>query len=342
MGDDVKAACRGVFIIAEAGVNHNGQVSIAKRMITAAARVGADAIKFQTFAPDKLATRNAPLAAYQKNGREGGTSQFEMLKELQLGEADQRELFEHCAKEGIAFLSSCFDIESAIFLYSLGVETFKIPSGEINNLPLLRGIGALRRTILLSTGMATLEEIRVALRVLEKAGTPKKDITVLHCTTAYPVPLEDVNLSAMLTIRDQCGVQVGYSDHTQGIEIAIAAAALGAAVIEKHLTLDKNMKGPDHKASIDPDELASMVRSIRVVEKAMGDGVKRPSPSELENIAIVRRSIVASKEISAGERYSPENITVKRPGGGISPMEWDKVLGKRAKRGFRADELIEL
>lgn len=332
---------KNVFIIAEAGVNHNGDLETAKTMIEAAAAAGADAVKFQAFSAEELAAPDAPKAGYQEMTTGDGT-QAEMLKRLELGADAHRILMDHCRFMGIKFLSSPFDLASVDMLNGLGLEVFKIPSGEINNLPYLRKVGALGRKVILSTGMSNLEEIRKALDVLTAAGTRKEDITVLHCNTEYPTPDEDVNLRAMLTIKKELGVEVGYSDHTLGIEISIAATALGATVIEKHFTLDRGMEGPDHRASLEPEELAALVKAVRKTERAIGSGVKQPTPSEMRNKPVVRKGIVASRDISIGEVFTDANITVKRPEKGLSPMEWDRVLGHAAKRAFRAGEAIEL
>lgn len=330
------------LIIAEAGVNHNGDLKLAKKLIDAAAKAGADLVKFQTFNADRLVTSTAKKAAYQMQATSNRESQHEMLRRLELTPKMNKELIAHCAKRKIGFFSTAFDIESTDLLVSYGQEQFKIPSGEITNLPYLRHIGQLGRPVILSTGMATMEEIGSALQILENSGTPKNSITVLHCTTEYPTPMPEVNLKAMLEIRDNLGVKVGYSDHTLGIEVAIAAVAMGATVIEKHFTLDRNLPGPDHKASLEPSELKSMVVAIRNIEVALGDGIKRPTPSESKNIPVVRKSIIASKAIQAGEIFKNENLTTKRPGTGISPMRFDEVLGKKARRNFAQDELIEL
>lgn len=330
------------FIIAEAGVNHNGSIDIAKKLIDVAAETGADAVKFQTFKAENMVSRFAAKAEYQKKTTDADESQFDMIKRLELNEDAHKELMGYCRDKGIIFLSTPFDLESIDLLNNLGIEIFKIPSGEITNLPYLRKIGRLKKKVILSTGMADLEGIGNAINVLTGYGTRKDDITVLHCNTEYPTPFEDVNLVAMLTIRDAFKVKVGYSDHTVGIEISVAAVALGATVIEKHFTLDKNMEGPDHKASLDPDELKAMIRTIRNIEKALGDGVKKPSTSELKNKPVVLKSIVAAKEIKKGETFTEDNITVKRPGTGISPMEWDSVIGNKAVRAFEEDDLIEL
>ncbi len=333
---------RRCFIIAEAGVNHNGSVETAELLCDAAARAGADAIKFQSFRAELMTSRSAPKAEYQARATGREESHLEMIRKLELDPAAHAGLIGHCRKIGIDFISSPFDLESIDLLAELGLPVLKIPSGEITNLPYLRRIGNLGRRIILSTGMSDLEEVEKSLDVLVESGTPRKKITILHCNTEYPSPYEDVNLRAMITMREALQVDVGYSDHTEGIEIALAAVALGASVIEKHFTLDRNMPGPDHKASIEPEELRRMVKAIRNVEKALGDGVKRPSASESKNRCIARKSMVALRAIRKGEVFTPENVTVKRPGTGISPMEWDRVMGNRAKRGFREDELIEL
>jgi len=333
---------RHIFIIAEAGVNHNGSAATAKKMIDAAKECGADAVKFQTFKAIDLASRSAPKASYQRQTTNHEESQYDMLKKLELDHSAHRELFSHCAKKKIIFLSSPFDLESIDLLDKMRLGIFKIPSGEITNLPFLRKIGRLRKRVILSTGMSDLNEIKQALDVLIASGTLKKNITVLHCTTEYPARYRDVNLLAMLTIRDTFKIDVGYSDHSQGIEVPIAAAALGASVIEKHFTLDKNMPGPDHKASLDPQELAAMIRAIRNIELCMGDGIKKASAPEQRNKACVRKSIVALTDIEKGEIFSESNIAVKRPGTGISPMKWDSVIGRKAARDFKTDELIRL
>lgn len=329
-----------IFIIAEAGVNHDGSLEIAKALIDVAAQSGADAVKFQTFKADKLVSKTAQKASYQKQTTDADESQYAMIKKLELDERAHHELIKYCAQKNILFLSTPFDHESIDLLADLGMEIFKIPSGEITNLPYLRHIGSLKKEVILSTGMATLDEIDAALHVLTSAGTVKEHITVLHATTEYPCPMEEVNLRAIQTIRDTFDIRVGYSDHTRGIEIPIAAAAMGASVIEKHFTLDREMEGPDHKASLEPDELIAMVRSIRNIEKALGDGIKRPSPSELKNITIARKSIVASRAIAEGERLSEENITIKRPGNGISPMRYDEIIGTVASKNYDEDEAI--
>jgi N,N'-diacetyllegionaminate synthase len=330
------------LIIAEAGVNHNGELATAMRMVEVAAQAGADLVKFQTFSADRLVTRAARKADYQLAAGASDESQHTMLRRLELTRAMHEELLAHCRRHAIGFLSSAFDPAGVDLLVGLGLERFKIPSGEITNLPYLRHIGRLGRPLILSTGMATLEEVAAALSVLHDAGTPRERIAVLHCNTEYPTPMEDVNLRAMLTIRDTFGVQVGYSDHTAGIEVAIAAVALGASVIEKHFTLNRRMPGPDHTASLEPAELTAMVAAIRNIERALGDGRKVPSASEARNLAIARKSLVAAQPIRRGESFTAENITVKRPGTGLSPMRLDDVLGRAAPRDFRADELIEL
>lgn len=330
------------LIIAEAGVNHNGDLAMAKQLIDVAAIAGADLVKFQTFSADRLATRTAAKADYQNKTTDSKESQHEMLCRLELTTEMHKELIAHCAARGIGFFSTGFDIESVDLLVELGQDRFKIPSGEITNLPYLRHIGKIGKTVILSTGMAEMDEIEAAIDALEEAGTPRKNVTVLHCTTEYPTPMADVNLRAMLGIQKAFGVAVGYSDHTRGIEVAIAAVSLGASVIEKHFTLDRNLPGPDHKASLEPDELKAMVASIRNIEIALGDGIKRLTSSEAVNRPVVRKSLVASRGIRKGEVFSVENITAKRPGTGISPMRWDAVIDRHAPRDFSQDELIEL
>lgn len=331
-----------VFIIAEAGVNHNGRIETARRMVDIAADAGADAIKFQTFSAVKEISRYAPKAAYQAKTTPVRESQLEMARKLELNESDHRKLIARCSERKILFLSSPFDLASIDMLNSLGLRILKIPSGEITNLPYLKKIGALKKRLILSTGMSDLKEISRALDILIESGTSKNAITVLHCNTEYPTPYKDANLRAMLSMKEAFDVTVGYSDHTAGIEIALAAVALGARIVEKHFTMDRRMKGPDHIASLEPDEFALMVRSIRNIEKAMGDSIKRPSKSELKNILIARKSIVASRNINKGELFTEENITVKRPGTGISPMEWYAVLGKIAGSAFKEDEVIRI
>ena len=330
------------FIIAEAGVNHNGSVDIAKRLIDAALEAGADAVKFQTFRAEKMVNPYVELADYQKKNLRDSKTQLKMLKRLELPFGVFANLKEYCDRKGITFLSTPFDIESARFLKKLGLEIFKVPSGEITNYLLLKEIGSYKKKVILSTGMADLGEIEDAIEVLIDSGTRKDDITILHCNTEYPTPYGDVNLRAMLTVKDAFKTNIGYSDHTRGIEVSVAAVALGAKVIEKHFTIDKNLPGPDHKASLEPDEFRAMVQAIRNVEKALGDGIKRPSPSELKNKSIVRKSIVAARPIKKGEIFSEENLTVKRPGTGMSPMFWNCIIGKVANRDYKEGELIEL
>lgn len=331
-----------VLIIAEAGVNHNGSISLAKQLIDIAVNSGADAIKFQTFKAKNLVLKNAQKAEYQKLATGSTESQFDMLKKLELSEVSHRDLMAYCKEKNIMFLSSPFDSESVDFLNDLGLKIFKIPSGEITNLPYLRKIGSLGKRIILSTGMATIKEIGDALNALIKSGTPKQKITVLHTSSAYPTLMQDVNLNAMCTIRKKFKVDVGYSDHTLGIEIGIAAVALGASIIEKHITIDKSMNGPDHKSSLNPDELKKLVESIRNVEIALGSFEKKPSSGEILNKTMARKSIVAKRKIKQGELLSNENITTKRPGNGINPMQWDFVVNTRAVKDFMADENIEI
>ena len=333
---------RKTLIIAEAGVNHNGDLELAKQIVKAAANAGADLVKFQTFTAERLAIDSAPKADYQNQTTDQKQSQFAMLRQLELTAEMHEQLIVYCSKQGIGFFSTGFDLQSVDYLASLGADRFKIPSGEITNLPYLRHVGAFGKPLILSTGMATLGEIEAALDACEIAGTPRSRITVLHCNTEYPTPMQDVNLRAMCSIRDAFGVAVGYSDHTLGIEVPIAAVALGATVIEKHLTIDRNLPGPDHKASLEPDEFAVMVRAIRNIEQAMGDGIKRPSPSESKNKSIARKSLVAARSIKAGERFTPENLTAKRPGTGMSPMNWDEFMGRAAGRDYQPDDLLSL
>ena len=331
-----------VFIIAEAGVNHNGDLALALKMVDAASKAGANAIKFQTFRAETLVTRSALKASYQKNTTGTAETQFEMLKKLELDLDAHKLLMTRCREQQIGFLSTPFDLNTIDLLAGIGLTTWKIPSGEITNLPYLRKIGSLGQKIILSTGMADLGEIEDALNVLESAGTPRNKITILHCNTEYPTPMRDVNLRAMLTIKHAFpGIQIGYSDHTEGIEVPIAAVAMGATVIEKHFTLDKKKPGPDHRASLEPDELSAMVRSIRNIEIALGNGIKSPSPSELKNLTIARKSIVAAQTITIGELFTENNLTVKRPGSGINPMRWEEIVGKRANRSYIEDELVD-
>ena len=329
-----------VFIIAEAGVNHNGSIVLAKKLVDVASEAGADAVKFQTFKAEKVVSKNAPKAAYQKKTTDPTESQFEMIKKLELDVNAHKELMTYCKQKHIMFLSTPFDHASIELLNNLGLEIFKIPSGEITNLPYLRHIGSLKKRVIMSTGMADIGEIEDALDVLITAGTPRENITILHANTMYPTPMEDVNLRAMQTIACTFGCDVGYSDHTPGIEVPVAAVAMGAKVIEKHFTLDKTMEGPDHKASLEPDELKAMVQAIRNIEKALGTGIKKPSPSERPNIEVARKSIVAARPIKKGELFTEENLTIKRPGNGISPMRWDEIIGTEAQKDYKVDELI--
>lgn len=330
------------LIIAEAGVNHNGDLSMARQLIDAAAEAGADIVKFQTFKADRLVTASAKKAEYQMATTAADESQYDMIRKLELSEAMHEQLIAHCKLRGIEFFSTAFDIESLDYLMSLGMQRIKIPSGEITNLPYLRRVGSFDKPVILSTGMSSLGEIENAVNALEQPGLSRQQITVLHCNTEYPVPMNEVNLRAMLSIRDAFGVKVGFSDHTEGIEVAIAAVALGGCVIEKHFTLDRNLPGPDHRASIEPSELTRLVSSIRNIELAMGDGIKRANRSEARNLPIVRKSIVAATPIRQGEAFTSSNLNAKRPGNGISPMRWDEVVGQIARRDFATDELIEL
>jgi len=329
-----------VFIIAEAGVNHNGSIDLAKKLVDVASEAGADAIKFQTFKAKNLATKNAIKAKYQDINTDNKDSQYDMLKKLELSEEMHDELIEYCKSKNLTFLSSPFDHDSIDLLDSLGLKIFKIPSGEITNLPYLQHLGKLNKKIILSTGMSNIEEIEKALYILTQSGTKKDNITVLHANTEYPTPMEDVNLRAMLTIGNKFDISFGYSDHTIGIEISIAAVAIGARCIEKHITLDRGMEGPDHKSSIEPDELSHMVSAIRNIEKALGSDIKQPSKSELLNIKIVRKSIVAKIPIKKGDLLSEKNLTVKRPGNGISPMKWDEIIGTKAIKDYKEEDLI--
>lgn len=329
-----------VFIIAEAGVNHNGCIKTAKKLIDVAAEAGVDAVKFQTFKAENLVSKNAQKAEYQKQTTDSGESQFDMIKKLELDVDTHKELMAYCEVKNILFLSTPFDHDSIDLLDALKLDIFKIPSGEVTNLPYLRHIGSLNKQVILSTGMADLGEIEDALDILIAAGTAKDKITILHANTEYPTPMEDVNLKAMQTIATAFKMDVGYSDHTLGIEVDIAAVAMGAKVIEKHFTLDRMMEGPDHKASLEPDELKAMVQGIRNIEKALGNGIKKPSNSESKNIAIARKSIVATKLIKQGEVINEINLAIKRPGTGISPMRWDEIVGSIAQKDYREDELI--
>lgn len=331
------------LIIAEAGVNHNGSIELAKQLIDAAAEAGVDYIKFQTFKTECLVSRQARQAAYQKkNIGNPDDSQFNMLKKLELSPAQHIELIHYCRQKKVRFFSTAFDFDSIDFLSELRLGLWKIPSGEITNYPYLKKIAQQGEPVILSTGMCSLKEIAEAVAVLEKYGTPRERMTLLHCNTEYPTPMRDVNLRAMQTIKETFGVKVGYSDHTVGIEVPIAAVALGAEVIEKHFTLSRTLEGPDHKASLEPAELKAMVNAIRNVEMALGEGDKKVTQSEAKNRAAARKSIVASACIRKGERFTEANLTVKRPGNGISPMEWENVLGRCASRDFQTDDLIEL
>lgn len=329
-----------VCIIAEAGVNHNGNLDLALKMADAAKAAGADIVKYQTFRPNALASRYAEKAAYQKETTALREGQLEMLERLALPPEGYRRLKARCDEIGIVFLSTPFDRESVAFLDSIPMPFWKIPSGEVTNLPYLLAVAKTKKPVVLSTGMCEIEEIQAAMEVLRANGTPR--ITLLHCNTEYPTPFEDVNLRAMETLRERFGVEVGYSDHTPGIEAPIAAAALGAVVIEKHFTLDRSMEGPDHRASLEPEELAAMVTAVRHIERALGNGGKTVSPSEAKNRTAARKSLVARRPIARGEAFTEENLTAKRPGGGVSPMRWFEVLGLRAKRDFDEDEAIEL
>ncbi|MBR2154093.1 MAG: N-acetylneuraminate synthase [Bacteroidaceae bacterium] len=333
-----------VLIIAEAGVNHNGSIEIARQLVDKAVEAGVDIIKFQTFKAEKLVSKSARQAEYQKNnlGKKADDSQLNMLKKLELSEENHQELMDYCQQKGIKFFSTAFDMDSIDYLHSLDMGLWKIPSGEITNYPYIRKIAQYGEPVILSTGMCELDDVSAAIDVLLRNRLVKEKITVLHCNTEYPTPYEDVNLRAMIEIRERFGVNIGYSDHTNGIEVPIAAVALGAAVIEKHFTLDRNMEGPDHKASLEPDELKSMVAAIRHIEKSLGNGHKTISASERKNIAIARKSIVAAVPIKKGELLTEENLTVKRPGTGISPMRWEEVLGTTAIKDYEEEEQIVL
>ena len=332
------------LIIAEAGVNHNGSIELAKQLVDKAVEAGVDYIKFQTFKASKLVTKTAKQAEYQqKNIGKEGDSQYQMLKKLELSPEEHEVLIAYCQRKGIKFFSTAFDFDSIEYLHSLNLGLWKIPSGEVTNYPFLKRVAAYNEPTILSTGMCDMGDVCAAVNALYKNGLSKENLILLHCNTEYPTPFEDVNLKAMDALRQEFGVEVGYSDHTKGIEVPIAAVALGATVIEKHFTLDRNMEGPDHKASLEPDELKAMVSAIRNIEKAVGgDGTKHVSESEKKNIAIARKSIVAACDIKAGEVLTEQNLTVKRPGSGISPMRWEEVLGQTAKKDFNEDELIEL
>lgn len=329
------------LVIAEAGVNHNGDLNLAFQLVDAAAQVGADVVKFQTFQAKQLATGQADKAAYQKETTGQSDNQLSMLQRLELKREHHDQLVHHCNTRGIEFLSTAFDLASIELLAAFELQRWKVPSGEITNRPYLEQIGSQGKPVILSTGMANLGEIEAAIDVLEQAGTPRNQITVLHCTTEYPAPLDEVNLRAMPTIAQAFGVAVGYSDHTDGIAVPMAAVAMGATVIEKHLTLDRSMEGPDHRASLEPDQFAAMVQGIRAIELALGDGIKRPTASERVNLPIVRKSLVAARAIQIGEPFTAENITAKRPGTGISPMHWAVLIGRNASRAYAPDELIE-
>lgn len=333
-----------VIVIAEAGVNHNGNIENAFKLIDAAAEAGVDFVKFQTFKAENLVSNTARKAEYQiENTKNAAESQLEMLKKLELSHQEHEQILGYCREKNVNFFSTAFDIDSLQYLKEIGLKLVKIPSGEITNLPYLRKAAQLFNEVILSTGMSTLVDIENALNVFLESGISKDKICILHCNTEYPTPFEDVNLKAMLHIGETFGCAIGYSDHTLGIEVPVAAVALGASVIEKHFTLDKTMQGPDHAASLEPDELKAMVSAIRNIEQAVsGIGIKEPTVSETKNITIARKSIVAKKDITVGEIFSEENITVKRPGNGISPMQWDEVIGKTATKDFIEDELIEL
>ena len=330
------------LIIAEAGVNHNGDVTQAKKLVDVAAECGADLVKFQMFDANNLATKDAPKADYQIHTTNRSESQQTMLSKLALTEDMVKELFAYAKEKNIGIFATGFDIASVKTLIKLGQDRFKIPSGEITNLPLIRYVGQQNKQVLLSTGMCELSEVEFAIKILINSGTLKDNITVLHCTSAYPAPMIDINLNAMQTMQKVFDISVGYSDHSQGIEVAIAAVALGASVIEKHFTIDKNLPGPDHKASLEPAELRSMIVGIRNIEEARGNGIKRVMPSEISNLLVVRKSIVAKSSIKMGEIFSYENLTTKRPGTGVSPLKLDEIIGTKSKRDYLADELIEL
>lgn len=331
---------KSVLIIAEAGVNHNGDIGLAKELIDLAVEAGVDIVKFQTFKSENLVTKTAAMAGYQVENTGKEDSQLAMLKKLELQDNEFKELQRYCVEKKIRFFSTGFDIESLIFLKSLNMGLWKVPSGEITNLPYLEFIGRCNEPVILSTGMATLEEVEAAIKALVNAGTDKKNISVLHCNTDYPTRFEDVHLNAMKTMRECLGVDIGYSDHTAGVEISVAAVALGAKVIEKHFTLDKNLPGPDHKASLDPNELKALVIQIRNIEKALGRFEKIPTERESKNIKVARKSIVAKANIKIGDMFTMENLTTKRPGTGISPMKWHEVLGTKATKNYQEDDLI--
>jgi len=330
------------LVIAEAGVNHNGDLGLALELIDAASSAGADIVKFQTFKADRVVTRTARKAEYQDRTTEVGEAQHEMLRRLELTQSMHEKLIAHAKARKIEFLSTAFDVESLDLLSSLGVSRYKVPSGEITNLPYLRHVASLGKPLILSTGMSSLGEIENAVEAIEACGVRRDTVTILHCNTEYPTPMADVNLRAMLSIKQAFGVAIGYSDHTLGTEVSVSAVALGAEIIEKHLTLDRSLPGPDQEASLEPEEFTKMVSAIRNIDLALGDGIKRASQSELKNKHTIRRSIVAAHPILAGEVLTSKNLTVKRPGDGVSPMRWDEVLGRIANRAYSPDELIEL
>lgn len=331
-----------VLVIAEAGVNHNGDLEIAKALVDRAADAGADLVKFQTFKADSLTTSDANMADYQTQNTGEQKSQHALLKDLEMSEEMHEMLICHCKSRGIGFFSTAFDIQSINYLVSIGASRFKVPSGEITNLPYLRHIASFGKPLILSTGMSSLADVARAIDELESAGLSRESLTIMHCNTQYPTPISDVNLRAMISMGAAFGVQVGYSDHTLGTEVSIAAVALGAKIIEKRFTIDRSMRGADHKASLEPEELSSMVRAIRNIELALGDGIKRPTASEIGNQSVARKSLVAAVPIRKGEIYSEHNIIAKRPGTGVSPMRYDEVIGRAAIRDFAIDELIEL
>lgn len=334
---------RSTYIIAEAGVNHNGSIDIAEELILTAVRSGADAVKFQTFSAKKMCSQTSPKAEYQQNAENQKESQLQMLERYELDRNDHIHLLSIARHHQIQFISSPFDDDSIDLLDSLGLNLLKIPSGEITNLPYLEKIGALKKDVILSTGMADLDEINSAIRILEKSGMQKKQISILHCCSEYPADFENINLNAIKTMTKFFpGIKIGFSDHSEGTSASIAAVAIGACIIEKHFTLDQTMEGPDHRASLNPEELKGMIRAIRQIEKAMGNGIKKPTSAELLNKKVVRKSIVAMQNIKKGEKFSQSNLTTKRPGSGLSPMEWHKVIGKTAKTDFRPDDLISL
>ena len=331
-----------VRIIAEAGVNHNGNINTAKKLIKIASNADADYVKFQTFKAENLVTKNAKRAKYQiRNTNIKNQTQFEMLKNLELKKDQHHILLKECRDKKVSFLSTGFDIESLNFLKKIGLKIFKIPSGEITNIPYIRHVGGFRKEIILSTGMSNLKEVEIAISELIKSGTRLEKITLMHCTTDYPTSMGDVNLKAIQTLKDEFNCKVGYSDHTLGDEISIAAIAIGASTIEKHFTISRNSSGPDHKASMEPEELVNMIKKIRNIEKALGDGVKKPSKGEMKNIMIARKSIISKSNINIGDKFSSNNITTKRPGNGISASDWDKLLGKISKKNYKKDDLID-